>query len=67
MEDHEERAASTGRLKLFAQIYSKLLAERPYMEMLARHTSMEKAHLTADERTTAATYLRSGTVAELLG
>ena len=58
---------TSPRLKRFVQIYNATLAERPYMEMLIRHTSMRKAELTDDERATAVRYLKSHTLNELLG
>ena len=62
-----EEVQSADRLKRFAELYKQMMSERPYMEMLARHTSMKKAELTADERVTAERCLKADCLAELLG
>jgi hypothetical protein len=62
----ENEVQSPERLKRFAELYNQLMAERPYMEMLARHTSMKKAELTVDERITAERCLKGNCLGELL-
>jgi len=62
----ENEVQSPERLKRFAELYNAMMAERPYMEMLARHTSMKKAELTADERITAERCLKANCLGELL-
>jgi hypothetical protein len=66
MSSKDESDESAHRLSNFAERYNALMAERPYMEMLARHTSMNKAGLTADERAIAARYIKSRRVSDLI-
>jgi len=63
----ENRLQSPERLKRFAELYNAMMAERPYMEMLARHTSMKNADLTEDERITAERCLKGNCLGDLLG
>jgi hypothetical protein len=63
----ENNVQSPERLRRFAELYNALMAERPYMEMLARHTSMKKAELTDEERITAERCLKGNCLGELLG
>jgi hypothetical protein len=66
MNDDDQRASRAMRLRHFAEIYSAMLAERPYMEMLARHHSMKTAELTTDERVTVERYLKANRLNDLL-
>jgi hypothetical protein len=66
MSENEEITTSAGRLKRFAEIYKTKMAAGPFMEIIARYSSMTEAGLLVGEREKADLYLDTHRFNELL-